>query len=130
MMNFTETKDYSSTKIKADAKAWTTEKITDALIELLGEENVGMVRLGTSSSKKNEIGAVIGTVLTADGELPVAVTINVSAKPYTDSPASAKRPYKAFDFVEARNEYEAYVDDKLAKEAERKAAKALKVKND
>lgn len=125
-MNFTESKDYSSTKIKADAKAWTTEKITDALIELLGAENVGMVRLGTSSSKKNEIGAVIGTVLTADGELPVAVTINVSAKPYTDSPASAKRPYKAFDFVEARNEYEAYVDDKLAKEAERKAAKAVK----
>lgn len=126
MMNFTESKDYSSAKIKADAKAWTTEKIADALIELLGKENVGMVRLGTSSSKKNEIGAVIGTVLTADGELPVAVTINVSAKPYTDSPASAKRPYKAFDFVEARNEYEAYVDDKLAKEAERKAAKAVK----
>ena len=126
MMNFTESKDYSSTKIKADAKAWTTEKITDALIELLGAENVGMVRLGTSSSKKNEIGAVIGSVLTADGEVPVAVTINVSAKPYTDSLASAKRPYKAFDFVEARNEYEAYVDDKLAKEAERKAAKAVK----
>lgn len=126
MMNFTESKDYTATKIKADAKAWTTEKIADALIELLGRENVGMVRLGTSSSKKNEIGAVIGTVLTADGELPVAVTINVSAKPYTDSPASAKRPYKAFDFVEARNEYEAYVDDKLAKEAERKAAKAVK----
>ena len=126
MMNFTESKDYTQNKIKADAKAWTTEKITDALIELLGAENVGMVRLGTSSSKKNEIGAVIGTVLTADGELPVAVTINVSAKPYTDSPASAKRPYKAFDFVEARNEYEAYVDDKLAKEAERKAAKAVK----
>ena len=125
-MNFTESKDYTQNKIKADAKAWTTEKITDALIELLGAENVGMVRLGTSSSKKNEIGAVIGTVLTADGELPVAVTINVSAKPYTDSPASAKRPYKAFDFVEARNEYEAYVDDKLAKEAERKAAKAVK----
>lgn len=125
-MNFTESKDYTATKIKADAKAWTTEKITDALIELLGAENVGMVRLGTSSSKKNEIGAVIGSVLTADGELPVAVTINVSAKPYTDSPASAKRPYKAFDFIEARNEYEAYVDDKLAKEAERKAAKAVK----
>ena len=125
-MNFTESKDYTQNKIKADAKAWTTEKITDVLIELLGAENVGMVRLGTSSSKKNEIGAVIGSVLTADGELPVAVTINVSAKPYTDSPASAKRPYKAFDFVEARNEYEAYVDDKLAKEAERKAAKAVK----
>ena len=125
-MNFTESKDYTQTKIKADAKAWTTEKIADALIELLGAENVGMVRLGTSSSKKNEIGAVIGTVLTVDGELPVAVTINVSAKPYTDSPASAKRPYKAFDFVEARNEYEAYVDEKLAKEAERKAAKAVK----
>ena len=126
MMNFTESKDYTQTKIKADAKAWTTEKIVDVLVELLGAENVGMVRLGTSSSKKNEIGAVIGSVLTADGEVPVAVTINVSAKPYIDSPASAKRPYKAFDFVEARNEYEAYVDDKLAKEAERKAAKAVK----
>ena len=126
MMNFTESKDYTQTKIKADAKAWTTEKIADALVELLGVENVGMVRLGTSSSKKNELGAIIGTVLTADGELPVAVTINVSAKPYTDSPASAKRPYKAFDFVEARNEYETYVSDKLAKEAERKAAKATR----
>lgn len=130
MMNFTETKDYSSTKVKADAKAWTTEKVLEALVELLGAENVGMVRTGSTSSKKNEIGAVIGNVLTADGELPVAVTINISAKPYTDSPASAKRPYKAFDFVEARNDYEAYVDEKLTKEAEKKAAKALKAKND
>lgn len=126
MMNFTESKDYSSTKVKADAKAWATEKVLEALVELLGAESVGMVRTGSTSSKKNEIGAVIGNVLTADGELPVAVTINISAKPYTDSPASAKRPYKAFDFVEARNEYESYVDDKLAKEAERKAAKAVK----
>lgn len=129
-MNFTETKDYSSTKVKADAKAWATEKVLDALVELLGAENVGMVRTGSTSSKKNEIGAVIGNVLTADGELPVAVTINISAKPYTDSPASAKRAYKAFDFMEARNDYEAYVDEKLTKEAEKKAAKALKVKND
>lgn len=126
MMNFRETKDYTQTKVKADAKAWATEKVLEALTELLGAENVGMVRTGSTSSKKNEIGAVVGSVLTADGELPVAVTINISAKPYTDSPASAKRPYKAFDFVEARNEYEAYVDDKLAKEAERKAAKAVK----
>lgn len=125
-MNFRETKDYTQTKVKADAKAWATEKVLEALVELLGAENVGMVRTGSTSSKKNEIGAVVGSVLTADGELPVAVTINISAKPYTDSPASAKRPYKAFDFVEARNEYEAYVDDKLAKEAERKAAKAVK----
>ena len=129
-MNFTETKDYTQTKVKADAKAWTTEKVLEALVELLGAENVGMVRTGSTSSKKNEIGAVIGNVLTADGELPVAVTINISAKPYTDSPASAKRPYKAFDFVEARNDYEVYVDEKLTKEAEKKAAKALKVKND
>ena len=129
-MKFTESKDYSSTKVKADAKAWATEKVLEALTELLGAENVGMVRTGSTSSKKNEIGAVIGNVLTADGELPVAVTINISAKPYTDSPASAKRPYKAFDFMEARNDYEVYVDEKLTKEAEKKAAKALKVKND
>lgn len=130
MMKFTESKDYSSTKVKADAKTWTTEKVLEALIELLGAENVGMVRTGSTSSKKNEIGAVIGNVLTADGELPVAVTINISAKPYTDSPASAKRPYKAFDFVEARKEYEDYIEDKLTKEAEKKAARASKTKND
>lgn len=129
-MKFTESKDYSSTKIKAEAKNWTTETIIAALAEILGAENVGMVRTGTSTSQKNEIGAVIGTVEVNGAEVPVAVTINVAAKPYTDAPATAKRPYNAFDFAAARYAYNDYVADKKAKDAEKVQAKAAKIAAD
>ena len=130
MMKFTESKDYSSTKIKAEAKNWTTETIIAALAEILGAENVGMVRAGTSTSQKNEIGAVIGTVEVNGAEVPVAVTINVAAKPYTDAPATAKRPYDAFDFAAARHAYNDYVADKKAKDVEKVQAKAAKIAAD
>lgn len=130
MMKFTESKDYSSTKIKAEAKNWTTETIIAALAEILGAENVGMVRTGTSTSQKNEIGAVIGTVEVNGAEVPVVVTINVAAKPYTDAPATAKRPYDAFDFAAARHAYNDYVADKKAKDVEKVQAKAAKIAAD
>ena len=130
MMNFVETKDYSSTKIKAEAKNWTTETIIAALAEILGAENVGMVRTGTSTSQKNEIGAVIGIVEANGAEVPVAVTINVAAKPYTDAPATAKRQYDAFDFAAARQAYNDYVADKKDKDAEKAQAKAAKIAKD
>lgn len=130
MMKFTESKDYSSTKIKAEAKNWTTETIIASLAEILGAENVGMIRTGTSSSQKNEIGAVIGTVEVNGAEVPVAVTINVAAKPYTDAPATAKRPYDAFDFAAARKAYDNYVADKKDKDAEKAQAKAAKIAAD
>ena len=130
MMNFVETKDYTPTKIKAEAKNWTTETIIAALAEILGAENVGMVRTGTSTSQKNEIGAVIGTVEVNGAEVPVAVTINVAAKPYTDAPATAKRQYDAFDFAAARKAYDDYVADKKDKDAEKAQAKAAKIAKD
>ena len=130
MMKFVETKDYSCTKIKAEAKNWTAETIIAALAEILGAENVGMVRTGTSTSQKNEIGAVIGTVKVNGAEVPVAVTINVAAKPYTDAPATAKRPYNAFDFAAARWAYNDYVADKKAKDVEKAQAKAAKIAAD
>lgn len=130
MMNFVETKDYSATKIKAEAKAWTTETLITALAEILGAENVGMVRTGTSTSQKNEIGAVIGTVEVNGAEVPIAVTINVAAKPYTNAPATVKRQYDAFDFVAARQAYDNYVTDKEAKAAEKAQAKAAKIAKD
>lgn len=130
MMKFTESKDYSSTKIKAEAKNWTTETIIASLAEILGAENVGMVRTGTSTSQKNEIGAVIGTVEVNGAEVPVAVTINVAAKPYTDAPATAKRQYDAFDFAAARKAYDNYVADKKDKDAEKAQAKAAKIAAD
>ena len=128
MMKFTESK--ASTKIKVEAKNWTTETIIAALAEILGAENVGMVRTGTSTSQKNEIGAVIGTVEVNGAEVPVAVTINVAAKPYTDAPATAKRQYDAFDFAAARKAYNDYVADKNAKDAEKAQAKAAKIAKD
>lgn len=130
MMNFVETKEMTATKIKAEAKGWTTETIIAALAEILGAENVGMIRTGTSTSQKNEIGAVIGTVEVDGAEVPVAVTINVAAKPYTDAPATAKRQYDAFDFVAARQTYDDYVAGKEAVKAERAQAKAAKIAKD
>lgn len=130
MMNFIETKEMTATKIKAEAKGWTTETIIAALAEVLGAENVGMVRTGTSTSQKNEIGAVIGTVEVDGAEVPIAVTINVAAKPYTDAPATAKRQYDAFDFIAARQAYDNYVADKEAKAAEKAQAKAAKIAKD
>lgn len=130
MMNFVETKEMTATKIKAEAKNWTTETIITALAEILGAENVGMVRTGTSTSQKNEIGAVIGTVEVDGAEVPIAVTINVVAKPYTDAPATAKRQYDAFDFAAARQAYDDYVADKEIKAAEKAQAKAAKIAKD
>ena len=130
MMKFVETKDCSCTKIKAEAKNWTTETIIAALAEILGAENVGMVRTGTSTSQKNEIGAVIGTVEIDGAEVPIAVTINVAAKPYTNAPATAKRQYDAFDFATARQAYNDYVADKKAKDVEKVQAKAAKIAAD
>ena len=130
MMKFTESKDYSSTKIKAESKNWTTKTIIAALAEILGAENVGMVRTGTSTSQKNEIGAVIGTVEVNGAEVPVAVTINVAAKPYTDAPATAKRQYDAFDFTAARHAYNDYVAGKETRDAEKAQAKAAKIAKD
>lgn len=130
MMNFVETKEMTAIRIKTIAKNWTNETIIAALAEVLGAENVGMVRTGTSTSQKNEIGAVIGTVEVDGAEVPVAVTINVAAKPYTDAPVTAKRQYDAFDFVAARQAYEDYVTDKETKAVEKAQAKAAKIAAD
>ena len=127
MMKFVETKDCTSTKIKAAAKGWTTGAIVTALAEALGAENVGMVRTGTSTSQKNEIGAVIGTVEINGAEVPIAVTINVATKPYTDAPATAKRHYDPFDFAAAPHAYAASVAAKQAKPAEKAKAKAAQI---
>lgn len=130
MMNYVETKDNTPTKVKAEAKGWTTDTIISALAEILGAENVGMVRTGSGSSQKNEIGAVIGTVDVNGEEKEVVVTINVAAKPYSDSPATAKRQYSAFNFASARQVYEDYLTDKETKAAEKAKVKAEKIEKD
>lgn len=130
MMNYVENKEMTATKVKAEAKGWTTDTIISALAEILGAENVGMVRTGSGSSQKNEIGAVIGTVDVNGEEKEVVVTINVAAKPYSDSPATAKRQYSAFNFASARQIYEDYLTDKETKAAEKAKVKAEKIEKD
>ena len=130
MMNFTENKDYSASVIKNEIKNVVIENIMNALRDIDGDENVGMGRLGTSTSKKNEI-VVRAAMVDVNGvEVPACVTISVTAKPYTDSPATAKRKYTAFDFDAAIAEYEDYIEQKAIKEAEKAELKAKKIAAD
>lgn len=130
MMNFTENKDMTNSAIKNEIKNAVIENIMDALRNIDGDENVGMGRLGTSTSKKNEIVVKAAMVDVNGVEVPACVTISVTAKPYTDAPATAKRKYTAFDFDAAIAEYEDYVEQKAIKEAEKAELKAKKIARD
>lgn len=123
MMYYTENREMIATKIKTEARQNVIDDIITMLGEKYGEDNVRMVRVGTSTSKKNELAIKVGKVSTLDGDKPLCVTLSVSAKPYSDSPASAKRPYTAFDFEEAARDYENYLDAKATKAAEAAARK-------
>lgn len=130
-MNYVETKEMTATKIKAEMKAWTTETVMEALTEILGAENVGMVRVGTVNSQKNVIAAKVATV-DANGEtVPGCVTIEIAAKNYVDAEPTAKGTVRpAFDFDGAIQTYKDYILDKEAKAAEKAEAKAKKIAKD
>ncbi len=75
-------KEMTVTAVKTFAKAQVMEDIMNFLIEKYGEENAKMVRFGTSTSKKNEIGVRFDSVETEDGEVnDMVVTVNVTASP-------------------------------------------------
>ena len=128
MMNFTMSKDNSIAKIKAEAKVSVTDMLLEKLSEI-GAENVGMVRVGNSTSKSNEIGVRLGTVTEGSETYDICATVNATAKEFVDRKTS-KKTYAAFDFDAARQEYEDYLDDKAAKESEKAAAKAKKIEKD
>lgn len=130
MMNFTETKDMTATTIKNEIKAQIIKDITEALSNLYGEENVRMVRIVSSTSKKNELGVRAAIVDVNGDEVPASVTISVTSKPYTDSPASAKRKYTAFNFDAVAAEYEDYIEEKEVKELEKARLKEDKIARD
>lgn len=131
MMNFVETKEMTCTKIKAEAKNWTTEAVMQALTDILGTENVAMARVGTATSQKNVIAAKVATVDVNGEVVPGCVTIEITAKNYVDAGPTAKgtaRP--AFDFDGTTQAYEDYVLDKETKAAEKAQAKAAKIAKD
>ena len=129
MMNFTLNKEMTIAKIKSEAKASITDMLLEKLSEIFGAENVGMVRVGNSTSKSNEIGVRLGTVTEGSETYDICATVNATAKEFVDRKTS-KKTYAAFDFDAARQEYEDYLDDKAAKESEKAAAKAKKIEKD
>lgn len=121
-------KEMTVTAVKTMAKAQVMEDIMNFLIEKYGEENAKMVRFGTSTSKKNEIGVRFDSVETEDGEVnDMVVTVNVTAKEPANR-KSAKKTYVAFDFDAAVSEYNTYLIDKNTKAAEKAKAKTKEEK--
>ncbi len=100
--------DMSITKIKAAVKEEIMERIMAALAEEFTEDSVGMVR----GSKKNEIGAVVTTVEVDGEDVPMCVTINVSAKEFTPHVSPKGKHYEPYDFAARRQEYENHQREK------------------
>ena len=80
MKNVVITKDFGTDKANVQAKAILTELIMNAFITEFGEENVAMVRTG-STSQAIKIGVRIGTITDADGfTYDFCATINSAIK--------------------------------------------------
>lgn len=122
------TKENTVTKVKADKKAEVTEKIMAFLIGEYGEDAVAMIRTG-NTSKTNEIGFIVDTAEVEGETNPIVVTLNPTVKEFANRKTD-KKQYVAFDFADAKAEYETYVADKATKDAEKAKAKAEKVAKD
>ena len=115
--------------IKADAKTRLMEDIINFLTEKYGADATGMVRFGSSSSKKNEFGVIVDEVDNMGEITQQVVTVNCTAKEPVNR-RTDKRSYVAFDFEEAKNDYRIYMIDKDTKAAEKARAKAAKIEKD
>ena len=129
MKNVVITKDFGTGKANAQAKAELTKIVMNALIAEFGEENVAMVRTG-STSQINEIGVKIGTITDADGfTYDFCATVNPTIKGFKER-VTKRYTVEAFDFDSVR---QAYIDDIMAKVEEKEAkaeAKAKKIAKD
>lgn len=123
-------KEMTVTAVKTMAKAQVMEDIINFLAEKYGADNAKMLRFGTSTSKKNEIGVRIDSVATEIGEVnEMVLTVNVTAKEPANR-KSAKKTYVAFDFDAAAEEYKEYIIDKNTKAAEKAKVKEEKIAKD
>ena len=123
MTNFRINKDMTVSNIKSSVKASLIEEFIEFLKEKYGEDEVAMLRFGTSTSKKNEVGLRYATVECENGEInDVVVTFNPTVKEFANRKTD-KKVYTAFDWEAAKNDYNLYVIDKNTKAAEKAAAK-------
>lgn len=123
MMNYVITKDFGTGKASADLKAKISEIIMNALIAELGEDNVKMVRTGTST-EVNEIGIRAGSITDIDGfEYEFCATVNPTVKSFKEK-VTKRYTVEPFDFDSAAEKYNAYVENNRL-EAEKKAQKKV-----
>ena len=129
MMNYTITKDFGTGKANTQAKAELVEIITKALAEHYGEDNVAMVRTGTST-QTNEIGVRIGTLTDIDGfEYDFCATINPIIKGHKEK-VTKRYTVAPFDFETAKQAYIDHVEDKERTARENAEKKAKKIERD
>ena len=114
MNTFTVTKDFGITKISAKAKADINQIIMNALAEAYGEDNVKMVRVG-SSTETNSIGVRVGELIEDGFSYELCLTVDSTVKSHKDK-VTKRYTVEAFDFDSAAAKYEKYVDEKIEKE--------------
>lgn len=124
MNTFTVTKDFGITKVSAKAKADVNGIIMDALVAAYGQENVKMVRMG-SSTETNAIGVRVGELIEDGFSYELCLTVESTVKSHKDK-VTKRYTVEAFDFDNAAAKYEKYIDEKI----ERKRDKAEKKTKD
>lgn len=114
--SYTLSKELTNTKIKALAKTDLTEWIINKLKEEFGEDSVAIVRTGSGQSFSNEIGVIIGSVDVNGTENQLVATLSPTIKEF-ENRSTAKKVYTAFDFAEAKECYDNYLNSKDEKKS-------------
>lgn len=127
-MNVTITKDYSTGKAQADAKAKMTEIIINAMVAEFGEDSVAMVRTGTSS-QVNEIGVLMGDITDEGVTYDFVCTINPVIKGHKDRKIG-RNWVEGTIFADIVKAYQNWVADNKAKAEARAEAKTKKIEAD
>ena len=129
MNNYTITKTATATKIRTLAKADISNMFIEFLSEKLGEENVAMVRIGSTPS--NEIAFKCGVVTEEDGsEFDLCCCINPVVKKWADTTTSKGKVIEGFDFEQSKEDYDNYLIEVENKKSEKARLKEEKIKRD
>jgi hypothetical protein len=122
MDKYVISKDNGIGKVSLVVKEEMISKIMNFLKEEYGDENVGMVRVGTSS-ETNEIGVRVGELVEDGFTYDLCMTISGTVKSHKDK-ITKKYTVPAFDFEYSRENYENYMREKKEKELEKETKKA------
>lgn len=122
MERFTVSRDCGIGKISATVKEGMINKIMNFLKEEYGQDNVAMVRVGTSS-ETNEIGVRVGELIEDGFEYDLCMTVNATVKSHKDK-FTKRYTVPAFDFDFCRECYDNYIKEKKEKEIEKETKRA------